>query len=98
MERKIYAFDLDWTLCTWKPREWECTPIKYRIDKVNKLYKQWNVILIYTARHPEYFQDTFAWLIKFWVYHHWINMWRKPWADFYIDDKGIHDKDFFNTK
>jgi hypothetical protein len=98
MERKIYAFDLDWTLCTGKPREWECTPIQYRIDRVNDLYKKWQVILIYTARHPEYYQDTLAWLIKHWVYFHWLNMWRKPWADFYIDDKAISDKDFFNIK
>ena len=98
MERKIYAFDLDGTVCTGKPREWECLPIQDRIDKVNKLYKQWHIILIYTARHQEYFQTTLAWLIKYWVYHHWINMQRKPWADFYIDDKAINDKDFFNTK
>lgn len=55
MERKIYAFDLDNTLCTWRFRNEECKPICDRIDKVNELYKQWNVILITTARDPMYY-------------------------------------------
>lgn len=97
-DRKIYAFDLDWTLCQGKPREWECVPIQSRIDRVNDLYKKWHVILIYTARHPEYFKDTSAWLLKHWVYFHWINMQRKPWADVYIDDKAVSDIEFFWDK
>lgn len=94
-KRTIYAFDLDGTLCTGKPREWECEPIRERIEEVNKLYKQWHVILIYTARYPEYFSDTLAWLIKFWVHHHGINMRTKPGADIYIDDKAISAGEFF---
>jgi hypothetical protein len=97
-ERIVYAVDLDWTLCTWKPREWECRPIPHRIKLINDLYKKGHIILIYTARFPSYFQDTLAWLIKHWVYHHWINMRTKPWADVYIDDKAVNDKDFFWDK
>ncbi len=96
MDRKIYAFDLDWTLCTWKPREWECKPIKERIERVNDLYKKGQVILIYTARHTEYYTNTFAWLIKYGVYFHWICMGKKPWADYYIDDQAINADIFFN--
>lgn len=96
MERIVYAIDLDWTLCEWKFRwEWEPTPIQSRIDKVNSLYKQWHIILIYTARDPDYFRLTYAWLIKYGIMHHWINMSRKPLADIYVDDKAISDKEFF---
>ena len=93
--RKIYAFDLDGTLCTWKSREWDCKPIQHRIDRVNDLYKKWQVILIYTARHPEYYSDTLAWLIKHNVYFHWLNLWRKPGADIYCDDRWVNANDFF---
>lgn len=97
-ERWVYAVDLDWTLCKgefwW---EWEPTPLTERIEKINNLYKWWAIILIYTARDPRYFIDTYAWLIKHWVMHHWINMKCKPGADLYIDDKAINDKDFFNN-
>lgn len=95
MSKKIYAIDLDDTLCIWKFRESEPTPIKDRIKKVNDLYKKWNVILICTARNPVYYQQTLWWLISNWVYFHWLNMQYKPWADYYIDDKAITDKDFF---
>lgn len=95
-ERWVYAVDLDWTLCEWEFWwEWEPKPLLDRIEKINNLYKEWNIILIYTARDPSYFQLTFAWLIKYWVMHHWINMKSKPWADIYIDDKAIKDTDFF---
>jgi hypothetical protein len=97
MEKKIYAVDLDLTLCTGKFREEEPTPIQYRIDKINSLYTQWNVILICTARNPKYYQQTLAWLIKHWVMFHWLNMQYKPWVDIFIDDKAINDKDFFNS-
>lgn len=52
MNRKIYAVDLDNTLRTWVFRNEAPTPIQHRIDKVNELYKQWNIILICTARNP----------------------------------------------
>ena len=95
--RIVYAVDLDWTLCEWEFRwEWEPRPLQKRIDKINSMYKQWHIILIYTARAPEYFQVTLAWLIKYWVMHHGINMRIKPWADTYIDDKAISADLFFN--
>jgi len=94
--RIVYAIDLDGTLCEWKFWWWaEPAPIKQRIELINRLYIEWAIILIYTARDPEFFTDTYAWLIKHWVKHHWINMWRKPGADVYIDDKAINVEDFF---
>jgi hypothetical protein len=55
---KIYAFDLDDTLCT-RSAELEhlgpdkykhCIPINDMIEKVNILYNEGNTIYIYTAR------------------------------------------------
>mgnify|MGYP003333942694 FL=1 len=55
---KIYAFDLDETLC-YRPENVEhlgplkygtCLPYDDMIDRVNKLYDEGNTILIYTAR------------------------------------------------
>ena len=55
---KIYAFDLDETLCIRKkgvenlgPKKYlYCLPIQDMIEKVNKLYDAGNTIIIYTAR------------------------------------------------
>lgn len=55
---KIYAFDLDDTLC-YRDSKYEhlgpkkylhCQPIKEMIDKLNVLYDEGNTIYIYTAR------------------------------------------------
>ena len=96
MDRKIYAIDLDNTLSLWAFRNEAPTPIQERIDKVNELYKKWNVILICTARNPKYYAITLWWLISNWVMFHWLNMQYKPWADIFIDDKAVSDKEFFN--
>ena len=95
---KLICVDLDWTLCLgefWG--EWEPEPIKERIDYINKLYtKGWH-ILIYTARSPEFFTITYAWLIKYGVKFHWIAMQQKPWSDIYIDDKSLNIDDIFTN-
>lgn len=93
---KLIAVDLDWTLCEWEFRgEWEPKPIKERIDYINSLYKKWWHIVIYTARSPEFFALTYAWLIKNWVKFHGIAMQQKPWADVYICDKSLNIDDVF---
>ena len=51
---KLIAVDLDWTLCTGKFWEEECTPIPEMIEYVNSLYKKWAHIIIWTARMNEY--------------------------------------------
>jgi hypothetical protein len=94
---KLICVDLDWTLCEWE--FWwlkEPIPKEKRIKFLNdNVYHKWWHIIIYTARSPVYYQLTLAWLIKYWVKHHWIAMQFKPWADLYIDDKAINDKIFF---
>jgi len=55
---KIFAFDLDGTLCDRAenvehlgPKKYlHCTPIQSMIDILNNLYEKGNIIYIYTAR------------------------------------------------
>ncbi len=102
-----YVFDLDGTLCTNKDNNYvHATPLIKRIEHVNKLYDEGNTIIIYTARGMastnnnqifainKYFTLTEKQLKDWGVkYHHLIL--GKPSGDFYIDDKGIKDYDFF---
>ena len=102
-----YVFDLDNTLCTTNTNDYlKCVPIAERIKKVNKLYDDGNIIIIYTARGMgssnnnqiqainKYYSITEAQL-KNWNVKYTHLMLGKPAADYYIDDKGINDNDFF---
>jgi len=95
---KLIAVDLDWTLCEWKFWEEEPRPIQDRIDYINSLYKKWWHIIIRTARMPEKYMETKAWLDKYYVMYHWISMHTKIWADIYIDDKAINIDDLIYNK
>ena len=104
----VYVFDIDGTLCT---KNDECDyskaqPIKKRIEVVNRLYDEGHEIFLFTARgmgrnnnNPllavqQFYQFTSEQMDKWGVkYHHLVL--GKPAGDFYIDDKGINDKRFF---
>lgn len=93
--RTVIAVDLDGTLCEgefWGDGEPE--PKNIVINKVNNLYKSGAVVLIYTARMPEYARQTQTWLDKHGVLYHGVNYQRKPGADVYIDDKALNVEDF----
>src|ERR1017187_2767809 len=89
---KLICVDLDGTLC--EGEFWgmapEVAPIAGRIAWLNELYKKGAHIIIYTARQPYMFGETFAWLIKHRVMFHGIAMQHKPGADLYIDDKCLN--------
>ena len=106
-EGKTYVFDIDGTLCTNTNGEYEkAMPIANRIEKVNQLYDDGNTIILFTARGMGrtegnsnaairmFFDMTLDqvtnWKIKF---HRLIL--GKPAGDFYIDDKGMKDVEFF---
>jgi capsule biosynthesis phosphatase len=102
-----YVFDLDNTLCITNDSDYlRCVPISDRIKKVNKLYEDGNTIIIYTARGMgssnnnqiqainKYYSIT-EFQLKNWNIKYTHLMLGKPAADFYIDDKGINDNDFF---
>jgi len=92
---KLIAVDLDGTLS--EGSCWNITddpePIPKMIDFINSLYIKGAHIVIYTARQPNMYQMTLAWLIKHNVYFHGINMRVKIGADLYIDDKSLNIDD-----
>jgi histidinol phosphatase-like enzyme len=96
MDKKIYCFDLDETLCMTEGQDYANTkPIKKRIKKVNRLYDKGNMIIISTGRNSIWKHFTKKQLKKWGLRYHSLHIGLKPIADYYIDDKGISDKDFF---
>jgi len=97
-----YCFDLDGTLCTNTEGEYEnAQPLVERIEKVNRLFDSGNKIIIFTARGSTTGinwtalteNQLTAWNVKY----HSLQL-GKPFADFYIDDKGVTDSDFFKNE
>lgn len=102
-----YVFDLDGTLCTNTNSNYSLAkPIQQRIEYVNSLYNEGNHITIYTARGMgstsnnqiaainKYYSITEQQLKKWNVKYHELVL-GKPSGDYYIDDKGINDNEFF---
>jgi len=105
-----YVFDIDGTICSNTDGEYgEAKPIQSRIDKVNELYDEGNTIVFHTARgmgrtennalmaHRLFFFLTEAQLRDWGVKYHKLFM-GKPSGNLYVDDKGVKDEDFFNTR
>ena len=105
-----FVFDIDGTICTLTGGNYEeAKPIQERIDVINKLYDEGNIIYFYTARgmgrsnNSQVFaerilkktttQQLFTWGVK----HHGLFM-GKPSGDVYIDDKGVKDEEFFKNE
>ena len=94
-----YIFDIDGTICYSSNGDYEnSVPIESRIKKVNELYDEGNKIIFNTARgmgrtdnSPMFAERLFRKLTEEQLFL------GKPSGDFYIDDKGIKDEDFFNT-
>ena len=102
-----YVIDIDGTLCTLTDGNYaQAEPIEERIKKINKLSVTGNTIILHTARgmnrfkgntfrcHSEFYLFTERQLKKWGVMYNQLIM-GKPSADYYIDDKGINDEDFF---
>lgn len=90
---KIYCVDIDGTLCT-EGSEYELSkPIKKIIDKVNLLYDNGNTIILNTARGYksgiDWSELTEKQLKEWGVKYHKLIM-KKPFADYYIDNKAIN--------
>jgi hypothetical protein len=103
---KRYVIDLDQTLCITKKNKdgsWnylQALPIPERINKINKLANEGNYIIIETARgfwtKRNWYMETYNQLISWGLLFHELRTGVKFYADYYIDDKAINDKDFFN--
>tara|TARA_R110002020_G_scaffold434151_1_gene644304 strand:- start:270 stop:593 length:324 start_codon:yes stop_codon:yes gene_type:complete len=106
---KRYVFDIDGTICTQSAPDYaNAQPFVERIKKINNLYDKGNTITLYTARgmgrhenNPllaiqDFYEFTANQLKEWGVKYHNLFL-GKPNADFYIDDKGISDGDFFGN-
>ena len=104
-----YVFDIDGTICTLTEGDYEkAEPIQKRINIINKLYDDGNIIVFHTARgmgrtknSPLIAEKLFKHLTlrqldEWQVKYHKLFM-GKPSGDLYIDDKGVKDEDFFDA-
>lgn len=102
---KVYCFDLDGTLCTIDKgplglKDYgKAIPIKERITKVNRLYDEGHLIKIESARGAQTDQEwkefTKQQLDMWGLKYHVLRVGVKLHANYYVDDKGINDRDFF---
>jgi len=103
MKKKVYCFDLDGTLCTIDTDAdyTKAKPFIERIKKVNELSADGHYIIIFTARGTttgiDCFDITAKQLEKWGVMFDKLII-GKPYADYFIDDKGIHPREFFGNK
>lgn len=98
---KVFCVDIDGTLCTENPNlHYDyATPIQKSIDYINKLYESGNIIKLYTARGAvsgiDWRDVTESQMKKWGVKYHELIM-KKPFADYYIDNKAINIFNFIN--
>ena len=89
----IYV-DIDQTICQTKGTNYKNSkPIKDNIKKINKLYKDGNKIIYWTARGTRsglnHFHLTYKQLKKWKCKFHELRM-GKPYYDLFIDDKNLN--------
>lgn len=97
---KTYCFDLDGTLCETNGSDYNNSrPKGDRIEQVNQLLINGNRIIIFTARGStsglDWRELTENQLEEWGIRHHQV-IFGKPSADYYVDDKAIHDEVFFS--
>jgi hypothetical protein len=94
-----YCFDIDGTLFKTHESDYpNSQPIPHRIAVVNKLYEEGHEITLFTARGTvtgiDWRELTEKQLRKWGVRYHKLIL-GKPHADYFIDDKGVSDREFF---
>jgi capsule biosynthesis phosphatase len=103
----VYVFDIDGTICRNSNSHYsDSVPIVERISKINELHEAGNKIIFFSARgmstyegdvskvYEVYYELTKKQLDQWLVKYDQLIL-GKPSADYYIDDKGIKDEDFF---
>ncbi len=95
----IFVFDLDGTLCDTTAGQYgDAKPNEKRIEQVRNLHKDGATIVISTARGKIWADFTRRQLYDWNVPFNVLSVGDKPYADFYIDDRGINALDFFGDK
>ena len=105
-----YVFDIDGTICSLTDGDYDnAEPLEDRIAIINELYDAGNTIIFHTARGMGrtknstmladrlFRQKTKVQLYNWGVKYHSLFL-GKPSGDIYIDDKGMKDEDFFDTR
>ena len=105
-----YVFDIDGTICTNTGGDYNSAlPFADRIEKINQLYDDGNTIHFLTARgmgrsnNAAVYADrafrklTEQQLSDWGVKYHKLFL-GKPAGGIYIDDTGIKEEDFFNSR
>lgn len=105
----IYVFDIDGTVCNNTNGNYDNSqPFLERIKAINSLYDNGHEVIFFTARGMKtynnninkvneiYYTFTFNQLKKWGLRFNKLIL-GKPSADFYIDDKGIKDEDYFKS-
>lgn len=95
-----YCFDLDNTLCITIDGDYKNSkPNQDRINIVNDLYDEGNIIYIDSARGSttkiDWLEFTKKQLEGWGLKYHFLRVGTKFDADIFIDDKGISDTSFF---
>jgi hypothetical protein len=103
-----YVFDIDGTICSMTGGNYGfAIPFLKRIEKINSLYEDGNIIIFYTARGMgrsnndrdiacgQFYNMTKKQLGSWGVKYHKLFL-GKPAGDLYIDDKGTIDTEFFS--
>ena len=99
----IYMVDIDQTICitpffSGKHHYKLSTPIKHRIEHINKLYDQGETIVYWTARGSgsgiDWTELTNQQLNDWGCKFHEVRL-GKPSYDIWIDDKAFNDKEYF---
>jgi len=99
MAKKTYCFDIDGTICTNTDGAYESAlPMVERIERVNELFDQGHTIVLFTARGSttkiNWSELTKKQMVEWGVKYHDL-LFGKPYADVFIDDKAVNDKDWF---
>ena len=105
-----YVIDIDGTICSNTNGNYQnAKPIVDRIEIINKLYDEGNEIIFLTARGmgrsgnsaafaEKAFRELTEKQLQEWGVKYNQLFLGKPSGDIYVDDKGIKDENFFNTK
>ena len=107
---KTYVIDIDGTICDWQAgRDYTLAePLTERIEMINKLYDEGNIITYFTARGmgryagrmdksiASFFSITENQLHRWGCKYHKLIL-GKPAGDYYIDDKGVSADEFFGN-
>ena len=95
----IIYVDIDETICSFTDQKYSLAePIESRIEKINKLHDEGNIIVYWTARgsttNTNWFQVTQDQLQRWGCRYNELRM-GKPFYDLFIDDKNINSEEFF---